>query len=185
MYSSGGSPIYVPSLWPFSYYNTRYGIALVAFAAFAVGGVVTRLPERWRHAAFALPVLALLPWLWKPQMDKIVCWKESEVNSRARRAWTGPAAEYLAVDYKKGQGITAQFGDLTGIFCRAGIPLKEVLHEGNGPEWLATKARPDLLDRNLWLVSLKENDELAQEYRLMRIFSGPEAAAARVYRRAH
>ncbi len=88
MYRSGGSPIYVPELWPFSYYNTRYGIAMVAFAAFAAGGVVIRLPGAWRKAALALPVLSILPWVLRPDINRVVCWKESEVNSRTRRAWT-------------------------------------------------------------------------------------------------
>jgi hypothetical protein len=185
MDSSGGSPIYVPELWPFSYYNTRYGIALVAFAAFAAGGLVRRLPARWQGASYVLPVLALLPWALHPGMQSVICWKESEVNSRTRRSWTEPAAAYLAARYEKGQGITAPFGDVTGIFCRARIPLKEVLHEGNGPEWLATKSRPDLLHRNLWLISMTENDRLAAEYVALKAFPEPGRPSVRIYGRAH
>ena len=55
------------------------------------------------------------------------------------------AAAYLDDHYQRGQGIRAGFGDLTGIFCHARIPIRETLHEGNGPIWLAEKARPDLL----------------------------------------
>ncbi len=185
MYSSGGSPIYVPVLWPFSYYNTRYGIAIVAFAAFAAGGLVTRFPREWRQAAIAVPLLALLPWALHPKMDDVVCWKESEVNSRARRSWTEPAAEYLKTRYRNGQGITARFGDLTGIFCRARIPLKEVLHEGNGPEWLATQTRPDLLHRNLWLVSMTDKDKLANAYRAVKRFPQKNSPTLEIYQRAH
>ncbi len=186
MYSSGGSPIYVPDLAPFSYYNTRYGIALVPFAAFAAGGLIARVPDRWRlRAALAVPVLAMLPWIVHPTMDNVICWKESEVNSRDRRAWTAPAAEYLKTRYQAGQGITAAFGDLTGIFCRAQIPLKEVLHEGNGPEWFATKARPDLLHRNLWFLSLAAQDKMAVNYELMKRLPQNGSATVQIYRRPH
>lgn len=184
MYSSGGSPIYIPALWPFSYYNSRYGIALVAFAAFAAGGLVTRLPAGRRQFAVAIPALALLPWIVHPNMINVVCWKESEVNSRERRSWTDPAAEYLKARYHTGQGITASFSDLTGIFCRARIPLKQVLHEGNGPEWFAAKARPDLLHRNFWLISMTPGDKMAREYRAVKCFS-PGRATVQIYERTH
>ena len=185
MYSSGGSPIYIPELWPFSYYNSRYGIALVVFAAFAAGGLVTRLPARWRRAAIAIPVLATFPWVLHPSMESVICWKESEVNSRVRRWWTEAAAEYLKARYQTGQGIKASFSDLTGIFCRARIPLREVLHEGNGPEWFAASARPDLVHRNLWLISMTDKDKLAGEYRPVKCLSHPGSATVQIYRRAH
>ncbi|MFL6417522.1 MAG: ArnT family glycosyltransferase [Bryobacteraceae bacterium] len=185
MYSSGGSPIYVPELWPYSYYNTRYGIAVVAFAAFAAGGLVQRLPTRWKKTAVAIPGLAIFPWLWHPTIENVICWKESEVNSRARREWTKPAADYMAANYRRGQGITAAFGDLTGIFCRAQIPLKEVLHEGNGPEWLATKARPDILHENVWLASMAENEKPAQVYRLVKALPDPLKPVVRIYQRSY
>jgi hypothetical protein len=186
MDSSGGSPIYVPVLWPNSYYNTRYGIALVPFAAFAAGAVMVRIPAGWRRrAVFALPLLTLLPWLLHPSMDNVICWKESEVNSRARRAWTAPAAFYLKANYRTGQGITAAFGDLTSIFCRADIPLREVLHEGNGPEWFATKARPDVLHRNLWLISMAEHEPMAKQYRTVMSLSERGSPTVRIYRREH
>src|SRR5206468_5645772 len=85
MYSSGGSPIYVPELSPFSYYNTRYGIALVAFAAFAAGGLVTRLPLVWKRTAIAITVLAIFPWVLHPKMDNVICCKQYEGKSRSRR----------------------------------------------------------------------------------------------------
>jgi hypothetical protein len=118
-------------------------------------------------------------------MDNVICWKESEVNSRARRAWTADAAIYLETNYRTGQGITAAFGDLTSIFCRAHIPLREVLHEGNGPEWFATKKRPDLLHSNLWLISMAEHEGMATGYRPLVSFSQERSATVQIYRRAH
>jgi hypothetical protein len=129
--------------------------------------------------------LSILPWLLRPNLNEVVCWKESEVNSRTRRAWTVPAAEYLKANYQAGQGITARFGDLAGIFCRARIPLREVLHEGNGPEWIATNTRPDLLHRNFWLISTSDGDKLAHDYRPEKRFLAPGNLTVQIYQRAH
>ena len=82
------------------------------------------------------------------------------MNSVARRAWTVAESNYLQAHYRTGQGISASFGDLTGIFCKARIPLREVLHEGNGPEWLAATTRPDLLHREKWVIAQENNNFL-------------------------
>lgn len=74
------------------------------------------------------------------------------MNSVSRRAWTNAAAAFLQRNYN-GEGIWAPFGDVTGIFCRARIPLREVLHEGNGPAWLAATRRPDLYHPTMWAIS--------------------------------
>ena len=47
---SGGTPIFVPTLWPNSFYNTRYAIAMLLLAAFAAGAIVTLVSARWRIA---------------------------------------------------------------------------------------------------------------------------------------
>ncbi len=121
---SSWTPIFVPQLWPHSYYNSRYGIAVVALAAFAAGAIVLALPVRWRKLAFALPVISIAPWLLTPSRENWICWKESQVNSIARRAWTARGAEFLRVNYHSGEGIlTPPIGDVTGIFCRAMIPI--------------------------------------------------------------
>jgi hypothetical protein len=152
---SSGLPIHVPGLWPHSYYNTRYGIAVVFLAAFAAGAVVLLFRQRLRACAWLLPVIAIFPWLAHPSAENVICWKESQVNSDSRRAWTAAAANYFRQHYVPGEGIftTSGTGDIAGIFCRARIPLSEVLHEGNGPAWLAAKTRPDLLHRQLWAVT--------------------------------
>ena len=191
MYSSGGSPIHVPQLWPYSYYNTRYGIAVVVWAAFAAGAVVAAAPLRWKRFAAALPIVAVLPWLLTPSRENWICWKESEVNSVSRRAWMSAEGDYLGAHYRRGQGIVAPFGDLTGIFCKMRIPLREVLHEGNGPEWLAVTTRPDLLGREKWVVVQENNSFLAKPlpdgrqapYRLMHEIQVKDAPVLKTYGR--
>ena len=187
---SSNVPVFVPRLSPHSYYNIRYGIVLIVWAAFASGALVTALPIRWRKLTLALPLLALCPWILHPVKENVICWKESQVNSVARRAWTTPAANFFRSHYTPGQGIIAPFGDLIGVFCYAKIPLKDVLHIGNGPEWFATTSRPDLVHRELWAMA-QHGDALSNSlqkrktspYELVRSIEVPKAQALLIFRK--
>jgi len=165
---SGGTPIYVPHLWPNSYYNTRYGLAALPLLALGAAGLVAVAPGRWRKwmAATVLSVVAA-GWLAYPRAEAWICWKESQVNSEARRAWTREAADFLRVHYRGG-GIFTSFGDLAGIYRQAGIPLREILHEGNEPYWQGAAARPDLLLREEWVVSMSGDKVSAAMVKTMR-----------------
>ncbi len=151
---SSGNPIFVPVLWPHSYYNTRYGLALLPLAALAAGALVTLAPPRW-HAAAAvcLVVLSMVPWVSASSRDAIVTWKESQVNSRARREWTARAVAYIRQHYRPGDGILTSFGDITGVYRSAGIPLRRTLTGDNMPQWEATVVRPDLFLWEEWAVA--------------------------------
>jgi hypothetical protein len=151
---SGGTPIFVPSLYPFSYYNTRYGLAVLPLAAFAAAGLVAWAPPRLKAiAAIAIIGISLTPWLLEPRLESCITWKESEVNSHARRAWTSEAAGFLRENYRRGAGIFTTFGDVTGVFQQAGIPLRDTLTWDNWPYWPAAAARPDLFLREEWAVA--------------------------------
>lgn len=149
----GGTPIFVPHLWPHSYYNTRYGLAALPLLAAGVAAGIAAVPRRAAAWAAGLAVLACTGW-WAldPRPDAWICWKEAQVNSEARRAWTRQAASLLRSQHRAGEGIAACFGDLAGVFREAGIPLRQMLHEGNGPAWLAAMARPDLFLREPWAL---------------------------------
>jgi hypothetical protein len=146
---SSGTPIFVPDLWPFSWYNTRYAVAVLPLAAFAAG--VFASPKRW--GARILPIVIVVGSGVFLLSAVPICWKEAEVNSEARRDWTHQAAEFLAHEYQPGAGILYSFGDLTGVLREAGIPLKEGLHDGNHPQWDAVMARPDLALHEEWALA--------------------------------
>ena len=143
---SSGTPIFVPDLPPYGWYNTRYAIAVIPFAAFAAGALVTLVPAP--HQVKSSIILAVvIAGAWGLSGSSSISWRESEVNSEARRAWTAQAASFLAGEYRPGSGIIFPFGDLTGVLREAHIPLCEGLHEGNGVAFDAALARPDLLLR--------------------------------------
>ncbi len=190
---SGGTPIYVPQLWFSSYYNIRYGLAALPLLAIAGGSLTLLARERWRPFVAAAIVLAgLIPWLARPRPDAWVCWKESQVNSEARREWTAQAAAFLDRSYRPGQGILTSFGDLTGIFRQAGIPLRETLHQGNVLAWISATTRPDLFLRQRWAVAIA-GDEVAAaiqkaaktgpRYHLVQSIMIPGAPVIEIYKR--
>ena len=187
---SSGLPIHIPELyWPNSYYNTRYGTAVTVLAAFSSGAIALVIPQAKRKFALALPLLAILPWLTDPAKENWICWKESEVNSVARRAWTEQAASFLEKARSNGQQILSSSGDVTGIYCRARIPLAQTLHLGNGPVWEASSARPDLAHGSEWAVA-QAGDPLSlalhrvpDAYKLEAAIQVPGAPAIEIYQR--
>jgi dolichyl-phosphate-mannose-protein mannosyltransferase len=158
---SSGNPIFVPDLWPHSYYNTRYGLAALPLFAFGLGALVALGPgPKIRSALMALVVIvAALPWALYPRSEAWICWKESQVNSVARRAWTNELANFLKANYQGG-GIAMSFGDARGALRQAGIPLREGMHEGSGPLWYGALARPEFFLHEEWAITLS-GDALA------------------------
>jgi hypothetical protein len=149
---SSKTPIHVPTLWPFSYYNTRYGIAVLVFCAFAAGALAEVLHRK--SLCLIIPLLSVTPWLINPSPGHWICWKESEQNSLSRRAWTRAAARFLDGNYKLGDGILLHFGDLAGIFGQSHIPLREAIHEGTKPDWLPAIAAPAAFHPAKWAIAL-------------------------------
>jgi len=152
IHSSGGTPIFLDDRWN-SYYNTRYGLAVMPLAVFAAAALVSVMPARVRTlAAIVLIAAATLPWLLHPSPENWITWKESRVNSEARREWTRQGAEFLAPRYRRGDGVFTSFGDVTGIFRTMGLPLRETLTWDNDPQWTAARRRPDLALYEEWAV---------------------------------
>lgn len=135
-----GTPIFAPNVYPFSYYNTRYGLAALPLIAMMAAAI----PSRWILMAAA----AISLWPATP-----ITWKESQVNSEARRQWTQGAAEFLRKNYRPGTGIIIGFGDLAGVLAAADLPLREALHEGNGPAWQGAVQTPQAFLFEEWALA--------------------------------
>jgi hypothetical protein len=184
---SSGTPLFVPTLWPYSWYNTRYALAALPVAALAAAGVVAILPAKLHALGAAVLVLAVAA-SWA-LAGAPLCWKESVVNSSARRAWTEQAAAYLTSNYQPGDGIIYSFGDLSGVLREAGIPLREGLHQGNRPSWDAAVLRPDLFFHEEWALAVAGDkvDEavtrLGPRYQLKKRITVEGAPAVEIYKR--
>lgn len=191
LYSSG-TPIFVPSLWPHSWYNTRYGLSTLPAAAFGVAALAAAAPQRVRGIFTAILLAACLsPWLLNPNMNNWLCWKEGQVNGAGRRIWTRQAVEYLQPRYRAGDGILLSFGDPAGILRESGIRISEALHEGDGPLFQAALARPDLFMWEEWAVCI-EGDRVSmamnrlrrgpRRYERLRTFTAAHSPVVEIWR---
>lgn len=150
-----GATIFVPTLHPHTYYNTRYAVIALPLAALAAAAVPSLLPERFqRLGLIAVVLVAISPWLAYPKQDNWVVWKESDENSAVRRVWTQQAAAYIGPQYVQGRGIVAHFGDQTEIFRQVGIPIRQTVHDGDGLYFQAIVRRPEVFLWQEWVVSL-------------------------------
>jgi hypothetical protein len=150
---SAASPIYVPTLWPNSFYNTRYGLAILPLLALAAGALVVLVPVRLQTWVAVLVVAAAIaPWIVHPRRERWVVWQEARINSLARREWTREAIDFLQARYLRGAGIITSFGDLTAIFRKMDLPLRDTFTADNGLPWQATIQRPDLFLWQDWAV---------------------------------
>ncbi len=189
---SSGTPIFVPHLEPYSYYNTRYGLAALPLLAAGAAALVAVSPSRWRTVIAPVVLLGgLSMWIAYPRPEAWICWKESQVNSEARRAWTAEAAAYLRANYRGG-GILTSFGDQTGIFQQAGIPLIATVHDGNSVLWMAqVYGKPELFLHQRWVVT-RSGDALATtmmrtqlrgpKYELVKSIAVKDAPVVEIYR---
>ncbi len=146
---SSGTPIFVPSLWPHTWYNTRYGLALLPLAALGAGAIARQFP--YKFVVAAILVLAVSPFLMPPFAAPIT-WQEAQVNSRARRESIAESAAYLAQFARPHETFLTGFGDLTPIYRTLGIPLRRTLTGDNDLEFNAAMARPDLFLHADWAV---------------------------------
>lgn len=155
------TPIHLPSLWPFSYYNSRYGLAVVVLMAFAAGAVLVIIPPRFRWYGLFISALSVAPWLTAQPYFEGIVWRESQVNSDARRTWTAEAAGYMEHRFRRGDGVLIEFGDLAGILCKARLPLKEAVHEGDGSAWFANTMKSGLVRQTKWAIA-QQDDKLSK-----------------------
>jgi len=154
MHSSGGTPIFVPTLPPNSYYNVRYGLAVLPLLALASAALVAILPPRLQTPWAVLAVAAaVIPWLLHPSPANWAVWEEGHHNDEARREWARQAAAFLGPRYVRGSGIVSRSGTMIAIYRQLGIPIREVFTIDNGLLWQAAIERPELWLRQEWAVA--------------------------------
>ncbi len=146
--SYGSIPIFIPPLFPHSYYNSRYGMEMLpAFAIFACVALGW-LQQRWAASQPLLvrlmpPVALLLIAINAVAMMYRVplVLKEAMVNSTTRIAFEQAIANELKT-FPSGVPILMYNSDHVGALQRAGIPLKQTLSETDYDSWKAALADP-------------------------------------------
>jgi hypothetical protein len=149
----GGVPLFVPTWWPFSFYNVRYGIQLLP--AFSIGLALllyfaTSLarPRAIKSAVAALVILFVAASYVSAWRVQPVSYREAWVNSRTRIALETALANNLRL-LPKDATLLMYLGDHPGSLQRAGIPLSRVINEGNHRTWRQPRDPEGLWERAL------------------------------------
>jgi hypothetical protein len=118
---------------------------------------VAALSKFGKYAAALAVVVTFAPTLIQlvsRPAEHSITWQESDVNSRVRRQWTERAAAYLRANVEPQDTFLTSFGDLTGIYRSAGIPLRFTLTGDNDVEWQQAITLPTFFLHTDWAVVL-------------------------------
>lgn len=148
-----GVPLYLPTWWPFSFYNVRYGIELLPFFSAMAGVLICWLLRLALNkslkiaiaSAAILLIVASYASVWRAQP---VSFQEAEVNSRSRIAFETSLASNLK-KLPHDSSLLMYLGDHVGALEQAGIPLRRTINEGNHRPWKAPTDREGLWERAL------------------------------------
>jgi hypothetical protein len=144
----GSVPIFVPTWWPFSQYNVRYGLQLLpSFAVFVPMGIsfivkaAAKIAQvkiswrRWAHVATAMSALVLVVasygLIWRADP---ICYREATINMRGRVAMDGQLAGWIK-SLPPDSTLLMYLGAHAGALEQAGVPLQRVINEGNHRVW--------------------------------------------------
>jgi len=155
----GSVPIFLPTWWPYSYYNVRYGLELLpmfavtlALAARAVSGV------RVKHVGAVLSAVVVLivgygylsswrgdshyfDWGVRAPWPGPICYREALVNSRTRlgvEKWLANQLELMPPD----STVVMYTSQYVGALQRAEFPLQHVVNESTFAIWDAALSAP-------------------------------------------
>jgi hypothetical protein len=148
-----GVPVFVPTWWPFSFYNVRYGLQLLplfsmtmAVTAFLLLRFVQNKIAKTAIVPAAVILLAVnYAFVWRAQP---VCFREAWVNSRTRIAFETELASNLN-KLPHDSNLLMYLGDHVGALQRAGIPLRRTINEGNHRPWKSPADSEGLWERAL------------------------------------
>jgi hypothetical protein len=134
-----GVPIYLPTWWPFSFYNVRYGLQLLPLFSVSAGVTVYFLFGLARNKIVRTAVLAAAVILLAASYGSVwsaqpVCYHEAWVNSRTRIAFETELASNLK-KLRHDSTVLMYLGDHVGALQQAGIPLRRTINEGNHHPW--------------------------------------------------
>jgi hypothetical protein len=140
----GSVPIFIPVWFPHSWYNTRYGMemlpAFALFAAAALEGLVMWRP-RWQD--WMVPLVGVLIAVNSVLLLRAtpLVFQEAIQNSRSRVAFEHALANGLAV-LPPNTTLLMYTSEHIGAVQRAGIPLRNIIDEGDYYEWQASLQDP-------------------------------------------
>ncbi|MGI8770870.1 MAG: hypothetical protein ACR2JE_05495 [Acidobacteriaceae bacterium] len=184
----GSVPIFIPVWWPFSWYNTRYGMELLPAFALFCAFLIDRLMRWQRRLHSFLPaivtVLVLVNTTLLLHAGPLV-YGEAVANSATRIPFEKALARTL-------EGLPAHASILMytsnhiGAVQQAGIPLRHIVNEVDYYRWQAALKHP--AQAADFVVAI-DGDAVAQavsmhpaDLQLLDVVCGRGQGCARVYR---
>jgi hypothetical protein len=144
----GSVPIFIPQLWPHSYYNSRYGMEMLPALALFAFVAVQWAEGRWTGSQplvkrLMQPIVLLLIALNTIGMmyRTPLVLKEAINNSTTRVGFETALARQLLA-FPRGSSILMYNSDHVGALQYAGIPLRQTINEGDYDSFQAALAAP-------------------------------------------
>lgn len=186
----GSVPIFIPTWWPFSYYNVRYGLELLpVFAVFPVllGVALAHSAGQPKKRLMIWGVLSLLvaASYLSIYADVAITLKEARVNARTRMILEEALARFL-VNVRPSATLLMYQGEHVGALQRAGIPLRHAISEMSHPDWewalLDPAHNADIIvafkGDPVWMAAQEHRHELTE----LLTITVPEQAKCAIYR---
>jgi hypothetical protein len=144
----GSVPIFIPQLWPHSYYNSRYGMEMLPAFALCACIALAWAQRRWlaekKKGAMALWITALVAVLVNCGVlfyEKPLVLREAIRNSSTRIPMEAGITHELQ-DMPPGSAVLMYVSDHPGAVQAAGIPLKQIVNESDYDSFHAALVAP-------------------------------------------
>ena len=183
----GSVPIFIPVWFPHSLYNTRYGMEMLpAFALFAAAALEGLGMWRARWLDWMVPVTAVLILANSILLLRSgpLVFQEAVVNSQSRIPFERALSNWLRV-LPPGKTLLMYTSEHIGAVQQAGIPLRDIINEGNYYEW--NVALKDPAAKANYVVALdgdavaKAVAERPQGLTLLQVVCSTRQPCARIY----
>lgn len=138
-------PLYVPTLFPYTYYNLRYGLEMLPATALLGSFIVS--PSLSRGARWALTGVLLSMLSWQcittalPGASELVVAKEGELNTPCKTASQQGVINFLRGRYD-GQRVLIAVGKWPCVNPGIGIPYRKTVTDANREYWQDMKVAP-------------------------------------------
>jgi hypothetical protein len=186
-------PLYVPTLFPHTYYNLRLGLEMLPGVALLCSFLLSpNLPRRTRSlllATFLAVVLGQAVSTTSHGASKLVVAKEGIVNTPCRSQKQQAVIRFLRENYD-GQTLLMAAGNWPCVMPTLGIRFRNTLSEANREYWIKMRSEPEKWVE--WVVRSDHDtvDSLMRAYPqafasfdLMYEEKPPDGGFVRIYRR--
>ena len=160
-------PLYVPTLFPNTYYNLRYGLEMLPGVALLASFLIAPGLGRRLSAALAVVLVAVIVGQGvstaAPGASELAVAKEGELNSPCLSRTGQAMIRFLRTNYD-GETVLMTEGKYPCVPPQVGIAFRRTLSEANRPYWLAMRYGADRWVGWVFRSAGDSVDELMRDY---------------------